>query len=289
MPLWSRVLRLHQDRREVTRGSRSKTALLPSTGERAVTARVFHARLTGQGPRTRVPEPGNSAAQRSVRYGRSREGPADTSTTPDRCPSQPTSHSSRRPVITYRPDSPRWNGGRGPAPVPLEHVQATDHLVEGGLAALVHPVDVVPAALQCSAVLQRAGSPRASCRFRRFPVDIEEFEPEILDSPQQAVQGRLVGSGAPQHRRTAHHAHLRVVEGGPHPRTGDTADGDHVSAIGYFSGLRHCYREPPDRVSCPHPFRVRRSVVAWGRDNPGPELGGKTPDGLSSLAPQSPT
>ena len=53
-------------------------------------------------------------------------------------------------------------------------------------------------------------------------MDVEELDPEILDSPQQAVQGRLVGSGAPQHRRIAHHAHLCVVEGGPYPRTRDT-------------------------------------------------------------------
>ena len=30
---------------------------------------------------------------------------------------------------------------------------------------------------------------------RRFPVDVEEFEPEVLDCPQEAVQGRLVGPG----------------------------------------------------------------------------------------------
>jgi len=34
-------------------------------------------------------------------------------------------------------------------------------------------------------------------------VNVEEFEPEVLDPLQEAVQGRLVGSGAPQHRRIA--------------------------------------------------------------------------------------
>ena len=206
------------------------------TAERAVTALPFST-------------PGSRArAQRPVHLGLvirphggvcGMEGPAKDQpippTTPDRCPSQPACHSSRRPVITYRPNSPRWN------------------------AAKDRP--------------RRAGSPRASCRFRRFPVNLEEYEPEVLDPVEQAVQGGLVGSGGPQHRRITHHAHRRVVEGGPHPRTRGTADGDHVSAIGYFPGLRHCYREPPDRVSCPHPFRVCRPVVAWGRDNPGPELG----------------
>jgi hypothetical protein len=43
------------------------------------------------------------------------------------------------------------------------------------------------------------------------------------------------------------------------------ADGDHVITIGHFSGLRHVYREPPDGVSCPHPFRVRRPAVALGQ------------------------
>jgi hypothetical protein len=37
-------------------------------------------------------------------------------------------------------------------------------------------------------------------------VDVEEFEPEILDSLQDAVQGRLVGSGAPHYRRIARRA-----------------------------------------------------------------------------------
>ena len=110
-------------------------------------------------------------------------------------------------------------------------------------------------------------------RSRRFPVDVEEFEPEVLDSPQEAVQGRLVGSGAPQHRGIAHHAHLRVVEDTAHPGTRDTTDGDDIGAIGHVSRLCHSCREPPDGVSCLHPFRVRRPVVAWGRDDPGPELG----------------
>jgi hypothetical protein len=104
-----------------------------------------------------------------------------------------------------------------------------------------------------------AGSLRASCRF---PVDVEEFEPKVLDSVEEAVQGGLVGSGAPQHRRIAHGAHLRVVEGCPHPGTSDTAEGDHVGTVGYISRRRHSCREPPDGVSCPHPLRVCRSVVA---------------------------
>jgi hypothetical protein len=131
---------------------------------------------------------------------------------------------------------------------------------------------LVGAPLRCP-VLQRAGSPRASGRPRRFPVDVKEFEPEVLDSPQQAVQGRLVGSGAAQHRRIAHHADLRVVEDAPHPGTRDTADGDHVGAIGHVSRDCHSCREPPEGVSCLHPFRVCRPVAAQGRDDPGPELG----------------
>jgi len=115
------------------------------------------------------------------------------------------------------------------------------------------PKGIVRAALRCP-VLHRTGLPRVSCRFGRFPVDVEEFEPEVPDSLQQAVQGRLVGPGTPQHRRIAHHAHLRVVEERPHPWTRGTADGDHVSAVGYSSRLRHSCREPPDGVSCPHPF-----------------------------------
>jgi hypothetical protein len=118
----------------------------------------------------------------------------------------------------------------------------------------------------CSAVASwpaAAGSPRASGQFRRFPVNVEEFEPEVLDSPQEAVQGRLVGSGTPQHRRIAYHAYLRVFEDTPHPGTRDTADGDHIGAIGHISRLCHSFREPPGGVSCLHPFRVRRPVVAW--------------------------
>ena len=110
-----------------------------------------------------------------------------------------------------------------------------------------------------------AGSSCASGRFRRFPVDVDEFEPEVLDSPQQAVQGRLVGSGAPQHCRIAHHAHLRVVEDTPHPGTRDTTDGDDVGTIGHISRLCHSCREPPDGVSCLHPFRVGRPVVGGGQ------------------------
>jgi len=113
--------------------------------------------------------------------------------------------------------------------------------------------------------LRVRGSPRASGLFRRFPVDVEKFEPEVCDSSQQAVQGRLVGAGAPQHRRIAHHAHLRVVEDAPHPGTRDTADGDHIGTIGYFCGLCHFCREPLDGVSCLHPFRVCRPVVVSSR------------------------
>jgi hypothetical protein len=90
-------------------------------------------------------------------------------------------------------------------------------------------------------------------------VDVEEFEPEVLDSPQEAVQGGLVGSGAPQHRRIAHRAQLRVVEGCPHPGTSDTAEGDHIGSVGHISRIGHSCREPLDGVSCPHPFRVCRS------------------------------
>jgi hypothetical protein len=60
---------------------------------------------------------------------------------------------------------------------------------------------------------------------------------EVLDSPQEAVQGRLVGSGAPQHRRIARRAHRHVVEGCPHPGTRDTANGDHVGAIGHLPDI----------------------------------------------------
>jgi hypothetical protein len=68
-------------------------------------------------------------------------------------------------------------------------------------------------------------------RFRRFQVDVEEFEPEVLDSPQEAVEGRLAGFSAPQHRRIAHHSHLRVVEGCPHPGTRGPANGDHTRTV----------------------------------------------------------
>jgi hypothetical protein len=47
------------------------------------------------------------------------EGPAKDQpippTTPNRCPLHAGSHSGRRPVITRRPDSPRWKSGQGPA------------------------------------------------------------------------------------------------------------------------------------------------------------------------------
>lgn len=104
-------------------------------------------------------------------------------------------------------------------------------------------------------------------------MDVEEFEPEIFDSSQQAVQGRLVGPCAPQNRRIAHHAHLRVVEDAPHPGTRDTADGDHIGTVGHICRLCHLCRKPLDGVSCLHPFRVCLPVVASGRDDPGPELG----------------
>jgi len=123
------------------------------------------------------------------------------------------------------------------------------------------PEPIVRAALRCP-VLRRTGSPGASRRFRRFEVDVEEFEPEVLDSPQKAVQGRLVGSGAPKHRGIARHAHLRVIEERPHPWTRGTANGDHVGAIGYLSITHHLHREPPNRVGCLHPFRVRRPALA---------------------------
>jgi hypothetical protein len=45
-------------------------------------------------------------------------------------------------------------------------------------------------------------------------VDFDDVEPEVLDSVEEAVQGRLVGSSAPQHRRIAHHTQLHVVKGG---------------------------------------------------------------------------
>jgi hypothetical protein len=112
------------------------------------------------------------------------------------------------------------------------------------------PEGIVRAALRCP-VLQRTGALGAS-----------GGSAEVLDSVQQAVQGRLVGPGAPQHRRIAHDAHLRVIEDAPHPGTRGTADGDHVGTIGHVPRLRHSCREPPEGVSCLHPFRVGRPVVA---------------------------
>jgi uncharacterized membrane protein len=65
----------------------------------------------------------------------------------------------------------------------------------------------------------------------------KEVEPEVLDSPEEAVQGRLVGSGAPQHRRISHSAHLHVAEGCPHRGARDTANSDHVGAVDHFPRL----------------------------------------------------
>jgi hypothetical protein len=83
---------------------------------------------------------------------------------------------------------------------------------------------------------------RASPWFRRFQVKLDDFEPKVLDSVEQAVQGRLVGASAPHDRRIAHDAHLHIVEGRPHPGTRDTANGDHAGATGYFSRFHHLLR-----------------------------------------------
>ena len=87
------------------------------------------------------------------------------------------------------------------------------------------------------------------------------------------MQGRLVGPGAPQHRRIARHAHRHVVEGCPHRGTRDTANGDRVCAIGHFSGLHHLHRQSPDRVSCHHPVRVR-----WAAPRTDPDRAGRADD-----------
>jgi hypothetical protein len=130
-------------------------------------------------------------------------------------------------------------------------------------------------------------SPRASGQSRRFPADVQEFEPEVLDSPQEAVQSGLVGSSAPQHRRIARRAHRHVVEGFPHRGARDTANGDHVGATGHLSRAHHLSREPRNRVNCRHPVRVRRPGLARAgtRDRaPGTAPGGTFVPGIPAPA-----
>ncbi len=119
-------------------------------------------------------------------------------------------------------------------------------------------------------------------------MNFDDVEPEVLDSPQETVQGRLVGSSAPQDRRIARCAHRHVVERFPHKGARDTANGDHVDATGHFSRAHHLYREPRNRVSCRHPVRVRWPGLARGTADLGPQPGQRRWMGLSALAPQSP-
>ena len=167
----------------------------------------------------------------------------------------------RAPARPRRPAGPRFGDRVMSPPVWATITSAVRCPTRGMVTNRAIPEPIVRAALRCP-VLRRTGSPGASRRFRRFKVDVEEFDPEVLDSPQKAVQGRLVGSGAPKHRGIARHAHLRVIEERPHPWTCGTANGDHVGAIGYLSITHHLRREPPDRVGCLHPFRVRRPALA---------------------------
>jgi len=162
---------------------------------------------------------------------------------PNRCSLRGTAQRAVRqvPRRTSRYLPPRDGGSKGrpvngpPPPSGLLHVSRPRHIhrvigYELGFARR----NTLPRPMHRSSASWASG---ASRRFRRLQVNVEEFEPEVLDSPQEAVQGRLVGSGAPQHCRIARRAHRHVAEDCPHPGTRDTANGDHVCATGHLPCL----------------------------------------------------
>ena len=113
----------------------------------------------------------------------------------------------RVPLAACRP---RRSGSAGPREITAPGASGCRAASTLAVISPHFPGCMVRAALQCP-VLQRTGSPGASRRFRRFQVNAEEFEPEVLDCPQEAVQGRLAGSSALQHCGTARCDHLYLV------------------------------------------------------------------------------
>ena len=89
-------------------------------------------------------------------------------------------------------------------------------------------------------------------------VQLDDFEPKVLDAPEEPIEGRLIGLPGSQFGHIAHHGDVQGAEGCSYRRARHASNGQDEVAATHSPMIDHACMRMLNRVSCRHPVRVHR-------------------------------